>query len=155
MLAAEPRAFLLLETRMRVEPFGSAPDARAYFLLLRQKKVAKEKATPGSAVGCADFPALLDGPGGCGTRLGCAKPQTVLADCPRPASAARRATWGPRKASQRHRSDFDFSPLGTVDRKTPAPSFPRKRESRAAAAASGASLGPRLRGDDGKLRSTR
>ena len=43
---------------------GSAPDARAYFLLLRQKKVAKEKATPGYAVGCADFPALLDGPGG-------------------------------------------------------------------------------------------
>jgi hypothetical protein len=26
-------------------PLFSAPDARAYFLLLRQKKVAKEKAT--------------------------------------------------------------------------------------------------------------
>ncbi len=31
------------------EPLGSALAARAYFLLLRQKKVAKEKATPGSA----------------------------------------------------------------------------------------------------------
>ena len=29
----------------------SAPDARAYFLLCGQKKVAKEKATPGSAPG--------------------------------------------------------------------------------------------------------
>ena len=73
----------------------SAPDARAYFLLLRQKKVAKEKATPGCAVGCADSPALLEGPGGCGTR-GYA-PQTVLADCPRPLSVARRSTRGPEK----------------------------------------------------------
>ena len=43
------------------EPLGSAPDARADFLLLRQKKVAKEKATPGRrpAVGgvpCATRP---------------------------------------------------------------------------------------------------
>ena len=36
----------------------------SYFLLVRQKKVSKEKATPGSAVGCADFPALLSEPGG-------------------------------------------------------------------------------------------
>jgi len=40
-----------------------APDARAYFLLLRQKKVAKEKATPRSAPGVARFLALLGGPG--------------------------------------------------------------------------------------------
>ena len=73
----------------------SAPDARAYFLFDGKKKVAKEKATPGYAVGCADFPALLDGSGGCGTR-GYA-PQTVLADSPRPASVARRSTWGPEK----------------------------------------------------------
>ena len=71
------------------------PCRRAYFLLLRQKKVAKEKATPGYAVGCADSPALLEAPGGCGTR-GCA-PQTVLADCPRPFSVARRFTLGPEK----------------------------------------------------------
>jgi len=63
--------------------------------LLRQKKVAKEKATPGYAVGYADFPALLDGPGGCATR-GYA-PQTVLADYPRPISVARRSTRGPKK----------------------------------------------------------
>ncbi len=74
---------------------------RAYFLLLRQKKVAKEKATPGCAVGYADSPALLDAPGGCGTR-GCA-PQTVLADCPRPVCVARRSTRGPGKASRHDR----------------------------------------------------
>ena len=36
----------------------------AYFLLLRQKKVSKEKATPGLVPGCARFPALLGEPGG-------------------------------------------------------------------------------------------
>jgi hypothetical protein len=63
-----------------------------HFLLRRQKKVAKEKATPGCAVGCADFPALLTVPGGCGTRA--CGPQTVLADYPRPACVARRSTGG-------------------------------------------------------------
>ena len=94
------------------EALGSAVDRRAYFLLLRQKKVAKEKATPAYAVGCADSLALLEAPGGCGTR-GCA-PQTVLADDPRPFSAAQRFRWGPRKASQfagstskNHSDDFD------------------------------------------------
>jgi len=91
---------------------GVPPCGRAYFLLLRQKKVAKEKATPGYAVGVADSPALLEGPGGCATR-GYA-PQTVLADCPRPFSVARRSTWGPRTASWLDR----FS------------SFPHRRESR-------------------------
>ena len=63
------------------EPRRSAPDARAYFLLLRQKKVAKEKATPLSP------PRLRRGalrcgiaPGGCGTRP-CGA-QTVLAETP-------------------------------------------------------------------------
>jgi len=87
------------------DALGSAPDARAYFLFCGKKKVAKggvyrcrrQKATPGYAVGCADSPALLEGPGGCATRR-CAA-QTVLADCPRPFSVARRSTWGPRKAS--------------------------------------------------------
>ena len=74
---------------------GSAVDRRAYFLVLRQKKVAKEKATPGYAVGCADSPARLDGPGGCATRAD--GPQTVLADCPQPVCVARRSTWGPEK----------------------------------------------------------
>ena len=48
--------------------WGSALRA-SYFLLLRQKKVSKEKATPGSASGCARSLALLDGPGGWQTRL--------------------------------------------------------------------------------------
>jgi len=87
----EERAFLV------TEPLGSAGDRRAYFLFCGKKKVAKEKATPGYAVGCADFPALLEGPGGCATRP--CGPQTVLADFPRPFSVARRSTWGPRKAS--------------------------------------------------------
>ena len=82
------------------QPLVSAPDARAYFLFDGKKKVAKEKTTLGYAVGCADFPALLKGPGGCGTR-GYA-PQTVLADYPRPFSVARRSTWGPGEASQFH-----------------------------------------------------
>ena len=72
---------------------GSAVDRRAYFLLLRQKKVAKEKATPTSAVGYADCPALLEEPGGCGTRA--YGPQTVLADSPRPFCVARRCRRGP------------------------------------------------------------
>ena len=80
------------------DALGSAVDRRAYFLLLRQNKVAKEKATPAYAVGYADSLALLEAPGGCGTR-GCA-PQTVLADCPRPFSAAQRFRWGPGTASQ-------------------------------------------------------
>ncbi len=82
------------EMRVTLNRLGVPPCWRAYFLLLRQKKVAKEKATPGCAVGCANFPALLEGPGGCGTR-GCA-PQTVLAESPRPFSVARRSTRGPK-----------------------------------------------------------
>ncbi len=81
-----------------LDRLGVPPCGRAYFLLLRQKKVAKEKATPGYAVGCADSPALLEAPGGCGTRP--CGPQTVLAEGPRPFSVARRSTWGPGKASR-------------------------------------------------------
>ena len=66
--------------------------------MFRQEKVAKKKATPAYAVGYADSLALLEAPGGCGTR-GYA-PQTVLADDPRPFSAAQRFRWGPREASQ-------------------------------------------------------
>ncbi len=84
-----------VQAALASEAPGSAPDARAYFLFCGKKKVAKEKATPGYAVGCADSPALLEGPGGCATRP--YGPQTVLADFPRPFSVARRSTWGPRK----------------------------------------------------------
>ena len=91
------------------DALGSAVDRRAYFFLFRQEKVAKKKATPAYAVGCADSLALLEAPGGCGTRLGYAKPQTVLADCPRPFSAAQRFRWGPREASQFSGSEFDLA----------------------------------------------
>ena len=74
---------------------GFPPCWRAYFLLLRQKKVAKEKATPGCAVGYADSPALLATGGGCGTR-GYA-PQTVLALFP-PAAALLGAPHGDPKS---------------------------------------------------------
>ncbi len=67
----------------------------SHFLLLRQKKVSKEKATPGSAPGYARSLALLGRPGGCGTR-GCA-PQTVLAESPRPACVAQRLSGGPER----------------------------------------------------------
>ena len=89
------------------DALGSAVDRRAYFFLFRQEKVAKKKATPAYAVGCADSLALLEVPGGCGTR-GCA-PQTVLADCPRPFCAAQRFRWGPREASQFFGSRFDLA----------------------------------------------
>jgi hypothetical protein len=74
------------------ETLVSAVDRRAYFLLFRQKKVAKEKATPRYAAGVAGYPALLARPGGCATRA--VGPQTVLADIPRPRSVARRCTRG-------------------------------------------------------------
>jgi hypothetical protein len=40
----------------------------SHFLLFRQKKVSKEKATPGYAVGCADCPVLLEIGGSGATR---------------------------------------------------------------------------------------
>ncbi len=73
---------------------GSALRA-SHFLLLRQKKVSKEKATRGYAVGCADCPALLAAGGGCGTR-GYA-PQTVLALFP-PAAPLLGAAHGDHKS---------------------------------------------------------
>ena len=94
---------------------GVPPCWRTYFLLLRQKKVAKEKATPGCAVGYANFPALLEEPGGCGTR-GYA-PQTVLAESPRPFSVARRATRGP-KNSQIHAFREKIECYGAPAKKT-------------------------------------
>ena len=79
------------------EPLFSAVDRRAYFLFCGKKKVAKEKATPRSAPGCARSLALLGAPGGCGTRP--CVPQTVLADFPRHACVAQRLSGGPKKAS--------------------------------------------------------
>ncbi len=82
---------------------GSALRA-SHFLLLRQKKVSKEKATPGYAVGCADSPALLAVGGGCGTR-GCA-PQTVLALFPPPAPLLDAAHGDPKSVADQPVSFF-------------------------------------------------
>ena len=69
---------------------GFPPCWRAYFLLLRQKKVAKEKATPGAAP-CGFLP-LLDRPGGL---LNSLSAQTTQAEGPRPACVAQRLPRGP------------------------------------------------------------
>ena len=71
---------------------GVPPCWRAYFLLLRQKKVAKEKATPGAAP--FGFLALLGRPGGL---LNSPAAQTTQADCPRPACVAQRLPRGPQR----------------------------------------------------------
>jgi hypothetical protein len=108
---------VMLPTRpgLLAEPPGSAVERRAYFLLLRQKKVAKEKATPGYAVGYADFPALLEAGGGCGTRP--CGPRTVLALFP-PASALLGAAHGDPKSNtsraDRH-SRESGSPVSCMD----------------------------------------
>jgi len=78
-----PEGACVFSAWARFRPLLSALRA-AYFLLLRQKKVSKEKATPAYAVGFADSPALLATGGRCGTRA--FGPQTVLALFP-PASA--------------------------------------------------------------------
>jgi len=75
------------------ELMGSALEARAYFLFDGKKKVAKEKATPGSASGYARFLALLGRPGGW---LNSPAAQTTPADCPRPACVAQRLSRGPK-----------------------------------------------------------
>ena len=72
---------------------GSALRA-SHFLLLRQKKVSKEKATPGSAPGCARSLALLGRPGGW---LNSPSAQTTPAEGPRPACVAQRLSRGPQK----------------------------------------------------------
>lgn len=84
------RAVFSLETP------GSAPDARTYFLLLVQKKVAKEKDTPGSTPRCAGFLALLGGPGGlpelaCGSDKASRQPSSRLR-CSAPPKGAPKAS---------------------------------------------------------------
>ena len=93
---------------------GVPPCWRAYFLLLRQKKVAKEKATPGSAP--FGFLPLLGGPW---TRLrnsGCALRQSSP-DCPRPALRCSAPLMGTRKASTGSR--FAGKMIPTVNPKKP------------------------------------
>jgi hypothetical protein len=81
-------------------PLGSAPDARAYFLLSCQKKVAKEKARPQRRPASPGALRCSAATGGCGTR-GFA-PQTVLALFPVAPCAARR-----RKGQIENRSSSD------------------------------------------------
>src|SRR6185369_8906625 len=71
---------------------GVPPCWRAYFLLCGQKKVAKEKATPGSVPGYARFPALLEAPGGW---LNSPAAQTTPADSHRRFCVARHLSRGP------------------------------------------------------------
>ena len=132
---------------------GVPPCGRAYFLLLRQKKVAKEKATPGYAVGCANSPALLEIGGGCGTRA-------TPSDSPRPLSAAfsvaRRSTRGPKGGMTEPVSPRMncYGQPGKKPKIAPSdlppltPSLPRRRESRLR-------LDSRLCGNDGTDRPAR
>ena len=81
---------------------GGSPAA-SHFLLLRQKKVTKEKATPGSSALRASL--RDEGLTGRFEKLGlehdltkglvCARPQTFEAECPGHPSIARRLAWGP------------------------------------------------------------
>jgi len=73
------------------QPLVSALEARAYFLLLRQKKVAKEKATLGRRP-LRGFLALLGTPGGW---LNSPAAQTPPADCSRHSCVAQRLSRGP------------------------------------------------------------
>ena len=61
------------------------------FLLLRQKKVTKEKATPGSTPGCARSLALLGLPGG---SLNSPAARTTRPESPRKPCVAQRLPWG-------------------------------------------------------------
>jgi hypothetical protein len=95
---------------------GFRPCGASYFLLLRQKKVSKEKATLGRCR-LRRFPALLGSGGGCGTR---ASPS----DSPRPFSAspcvARHLSRGPVKRPVLElgclNNRFHFWPFFPVDR---------------------------------------
>jgi hypothetical protein len=78
--------------RFPVLGLGVPPCWRAYFLLLRQKKVAKEKATPGAAP--FGFLAPLGRPGGL---LNSPAAQTTQAEGPRPACVAQRLPRGPQR----------------------------------------------------------
>ena len=94
---------------------GFRPCGASHFLLLRQKKVSKEKATLGRCW-LRRFPALLGLGGGCATR-GYA-PQTVLAESPRRSCVARHLSRGPvnRPGLRGCRGEFDFCPFFAVDR---------------------------------------
>jgi hypothetical protein len=97
--------------RFPLNELGVPPCWRAYFLLLRQKKVAKEKATPGSAP--FGYLALLGRPGGW---LNSPAAQTTPAEGPRPACAAQRLPRGP-KASGINRFAEKIDSYGQPEKK--------------------------------------
>ena len=89
------RHFSALEVRSRFsQAKGSALEARAYFLLLAQKKVAKEKGTPGSAPG---KPGSLRYSAGRAACQNSPAAQTRQADDPRPTCVAQRLSRGHEK----------------------------------------------------------
>ena len=143
----------LNELGVPLNELGVPPCWRAYFLLLRQKKVAKEKATPGAAP--FGFLALLGRPGGL---LNSPAAQTTQADCPRPACVAQRLPRGPQRrpcsTDVTQETGFHGQPEKMAKNEicfllppAPPPSLPRKRESRM--------LDSRLRGSDGAPASPR
>jgi hypothetical protein len=92
----------------------SALEARAYFLFDGKKKVAKEKATPGSAPG---KPGPLRYSAGRAACLNSPAAQTRQADSPRPACVAQRLSRGPvNHPGRRGGREFDFCPFLAVDR---------------------------------------
>ena len=104
----------------------SAPAARAYFLLFAQKKVAKEKGTPGSAPGKARCLALLASAGGlpelaCGSNMASRLPPRSLR-CSAPRKGPGRTSRVKRSGKTSDvggvgsRKDFGFCPFFRVDR---------------------------------------
>ena len=96
---------------------GFRPCGASYFLLLRQKKVSKEKATLGRCR-LRRFPALLGTPGGW---LNSPAAQTTPAESPRHSCVARHLSRGPEKQPvlRRCSAGFDFCPFLAVDRNRP------------------------------------
>jgi len=128
---------------------GVPPCWRAYFLLLRQKKVAKEKATPGAApalpVPCATRNAGRLAKLACGSNNASRLPPAFLR-CSAPSTGTPNASGLDLFAEK---ADFHGQPEKTAKneicwRRSPAPppSLPRTRESRPL-------LDSRLRGNDG------
>ena len=128
---------------------GVPPCGRAHFLLLRQKKVAKEKATPGAApatpVPCATRNARRLAKLACGSNNASRLPPAFLR-CSAPSMGTRKAPSLNRSSKSLH---FHGQPEKTAKNEIrqlgaypQPPSLPRKRESIP-------SLDSRLRGNDG------
>jgi len=148
----------VLNERGSLNRLGVPPCWRAFFLLLRQKKEAKEKATPrsaplrGSLRYSAHRAACLNSP----------TAQTRQADSPRSACVAQRLSRGPegrpRSTDERQKTHSCGQPGKKPKSKdsaashtpthTQSPSFPRRRESTRC-------LDSRLRGNDRATVSTR